>query len=498
MPPPHSRERDQPSDASALNVRLPDGSVLRFHRPFYIGRDLDCEVQIQDAHASRRHAQVTFVGGQWTIRDLRSSNGLFVEGERVEAASIGDGISVRLGQDGPSIDLGPGNRFAAPPPSPPLPPREAELEQATEDSMIAGYADRYLTGDVNEDVGGRTMMIRKAYQKIQQKQKRQTRWIISAVAVLALGAATYAVYAYRQLGDRQKEAAETFYRMKTLDVLISGIQEEMEAKGTPVSANMKAYEKEREEFEQHYNRVAEKAYGRRLSAKEHLILRITRLLGECEVTAPPEYLREVSHYIDRWKSTKRFEQALKRAQDGGYAPKIVTAFRARQLPVQYFYLAMQESDFIQTAVGTPTRFGYAKGMWQFIPATGREYGLKPGPYFGDGRVDPGDERFNWERATVAAASYIKKIYATDAQASGLLVMASYNWGERRVVERLRKMPANPRERNFWKLLKLYPQDIPPETYNYVFSIVSAAVIGENPRLFGFPFDNPLGFANSAQ
>jgi len=36
--------------------------------------------------------------------------------------------------------------------------------------------------------------------------------------------------------------------------------------------------------------------------------------------------------------------------------------------------------------------------------------------------------------------------------------------------------------------------VPDQTYNYVFYIVSAAVIGENPRLFGFQFDNPLGFA----
>jgi hypothetical protein len=42
------------------------------------------------------------------------------------------------------------------------------------------------------------------------------------------------------------------------------------------------------------------------------------------------------------------------------------------------------------------------------------------------------------------------------------------------------MPLNPRERNFWTLLAQYPEDIPPQTYNYVFSIVSAAVIGENP------------------
>jgi hypothetical protein len=51
------------------------------------------------------------------------------------------------------------------------------------------------------------------------------------------------------------------------------------------------------------------------------------------------------------------------------------------------------------------------------------------------------------------------------------------------------MPENPRERNFWRLLK--NQQIPRETYDYVFSIFSAAVIGENPKLFGFDFENPL-------
>jgi hypothetical protein len=35
--------------------------------------------------------------------------------------------------------------------------------------------------------------------------------------------------------------------------------------------------------------------------------------------------------------------------------------------------------------------------------------------------------------------------------------------------------------------------VPGETYDYVFNIVSAAVIGEDPRLFGLSFDNPLGF-----
>jgi len=70
-----------------------------------------------------------------------------------------------------------------------------------------------------------------------------------------------------------------------------------------------------------------------------------------------------------------------------------------------------------------------------------------------------------------------------------LVMASYNWGPTNMRKRIRRMPENPRDRNFWKLLKQHK--IPKETYDYVFYIISATVIGENPRLFGFEFDNPL-------
>ena len=69
------------------------------------------------------------------------------------------------------------------------------------------------------------------------------------------------------------------------------------------------------------------------------------------------------------------------------------------------------------------------------------------------------------------------------------LMASYNWGENRIRKLIKQMPENPRERNFWALLKKH--NIPDETYNYVYYIFSAAVIGENPRLFGFDFDNPL-------
>jgi hypothetical protein len=204
----------------------------------------------------------------------------------------------------------------------------------------------------------------------------------------------------------------------------------------------------------------------------------------------------VHRFIQKWQSTGRFTAALKRARDLGYTQRIVHAFESQGLPPQYFYLAMQESDFDTFRSGPPTRWGIAKGMWQFIPETAEKYGLKIGPLYAVPRPDPIDERLKWEMATNAAAHYIKDIYATDAQASGLLVMASYNWGERRVIDILRTMPADPRQRNFWQLLAKHGRELPDETYNYVFYIVSAAVIGENPRLFGFPFDNPLQSAET--
>jgi serine/threonine protein kinase len=303
------------------------------------------------------------------------------------------------------------------------------------------------------------------------------------------------VASFTQVGPapaRGTPAERTFYDMKAQDVIIARSQEDLARTGSTVSReSLTALQNRRRQLEQVYDEIASNLYGRQINERERLILRVTRLLGECDVVAPPNYIREVNRFIEQWRSTPRFEEAVKRARQNGYASAIAAAFAARQLPPQYFYLAMQESNFNPIQVGPATRWGIAKGMWQFIPATAAKYGLTVGPYQADARVDPADERLDWEKSTRAAASYIKDIYTTEAQGSGLLVMASYNWGERRIIDRLRNMPPNPQERNFWALLAQHREEVPPQVYDYVFSILSAAVIGENPRLFGFQFDNPL-------
>jgi peptidoglycan lytic transglycosylase D len=475
-----------------LSVRTEDGRAFRFTRPFTIGRERDCEVQIENGQVSRKHVMVSFGNGRWRLRDQRSGNGVFVDGQRVDSASVDSTLTIQLGAGGPLVmmELAP-QGLPTPPPVAPA--------AAGETRIVASYAEKYFGTAIDEEaVGGRTLMIRKAFQQVQKKQRRTYGGIVAVVALIAVAAAGYAYYGHRQIARQQAIAEDLFYTMKSLDMDIADVERRLATSGGAKDQDLvKTYQARRRQMEINYDRFISglKLYDHALTPQEQLILKVTRLFGECETAAPPEYLAEVGNYIRGWQSTSTYASAVKRAQDMGYVKTIAAEFEKQDLPAQFMYLAMVESGFDEVASGPPTRIGIAKGMWQFVPDTAKQYGLTVGPLVSLRRPDPGDDRHHWDKATRAAASYIKYIYSTDAQASGLLVMASYNWGEQRVIRMLRTMPANPRERNFWKVLAQHREQVPPETYNYVMRIVSAAVIGENPRLFGFGFDSPLAGTN---
>jgi hypothetical protein len=70
----------------------------------------------------------------------------------------------------------------------------------------------------------------------------------------------------------------------------------------------------------------------------------------------------VLKYIEKWKTTPRLKRAILRARENGYTAKIAETLLAYDLPPQYFYLALQESDFNLKACGPETKWGIAKGM----------------------------------------------------------------------------------------------------------------------------------------
>ena len=276
-----------------------------------------------------------------------------------------------------------------------------------------------------------------------------------AIAVLAAG------YVYRssvQLAAELSVAENLFYSMKALDVHFAGLERQLTVTaggGPAVLETVKGFRIYRRELERNYDQYVSQYYGRNLDETERAIVRLTRLFGEYDLAAPEDYVDQVKANIRRWQTTGRFTSALTVAQEKGYVRYIAEEFVAQNLPPQFFYLALQESNFDAFASGPQTSAGIAKGMWQFAPETGARYGLKIGPLAGHRVPDAEDDRFKWDRATGAAARYIKDMYSTDAQASGLLVMASYNLGEGRFLEMVRSLTPNPKERNFWKLLERY-------------------------------------------
>jgi membrane-bound lytic murein transglycosylase D len=463
-----------------------DRRDLHFRQSFRIGRQEDCEVRLEDDCVSRAHAEVAFADGKWWVRDLGSSNGIYVGDQRIVQMPVWQRLTIRLGISGPEVVLDVEQPEA----------ERGDVPLQGGETMVARYVQRYFSkGSAHETVGQHTMFLRKAFQQVQTKEKRKYGSIIGGLLILTLVVGAVALYQQRQIARQRATAQELFYSMKSLDVDIANVERIVaESKSQAGAAEIKKLRSRRRDMENNYDQFLATlhVYSPKMSEQDKLVLRVARIFGESELDMPKGFVDEVKRYIKKWQASDRYTKAMQKARDSGYPKPIADEFLAHGLPPQFFYLAMQESNFDPYAVGPMTRKGYAKGMWQFVPETAVKYGLHLGPLVDLSRPDPGDDRDHYDKATKAAAEYIQELYSNDAQASGMLVMACYNWGEDQVLPMVRAMPANPRERNFWRLLNEHREKIPQETYDYVFYIVSAAVIGENPRLFGFEFENPLG------
>lgn len=502
---------------------------FNLHDPFRIGRGEECEVPLQDQYVSRVHARGYFQDGNWWLEDLNSSNGLYVGEERVGKTALRDGSIVRLGLRGLDLHATVENvkhELVSPPapvfvplpppttPAPlpiepepviasaaasPVPPVKAQQPpaQPARGQVVssAPSAERYFGKLKEGDVAGEhTMFIRSAFQQVQKKQKRKYGGVMVALLVLALILAGFGYRQYRKANQQRELAEQMFYTVKGLDVEIANLQQAVNASGSvQARQQLKAIEGRRVQMEDSYNNFLANLhiYESGMKEEDRLILRVARIFGECEVDMPKDFKSEVMKYIKYWQSGTRYSSDMKLAMQNGYVDRIAKEMVKEGMPPQFFYVAMQESDFKADISGPVTGVGIPKGMWQFMPATAVHYGLKLGPLVDERRPDVMDQRTHYELETEAASKYIKDLYGNDAEASGLLVMACYNWGQPQVLRLVRSMPPNPRDRNFWKLMLQHRNQVPKETYDYVFRIVAAAVIGENPRLFGFNFDNPL-------
>lgn len=504
---------------------------------------------------SRAHAEVFPEAGRWWARDLGSTNGLLLNGERIDRSELRDGDELQLGKGAPVLLCSLQSALEAPrahsgqdaydlpaegsrreailpvsvpdldadtdvpePIIPPVgkgmdhPPPPSKSWDAEPQLSLSEIEDKYLNLDSAQPAGQRTQLIRMAYGRVRKKEKRRVSLILGALGVLLAGSLAYGLYQGHRVRVLDRQAAELFRTMKAYEVQIVGLRQLAEESGsTQLEEQLERIDSLRVEVMADYDGyVRDRGIYRKLKTKEEqLILRTARLFGESEFEVSGTFvdavLREIQGYWLTPGGRNRFRQGLERAEREGFTGQIVTTLRGQGVPPEFIYLALQESDFNVNAVGPPTRWGRAKGMWQFIPTTAVRYGLTPGPLSETGQRDPQDQRHDFHLSTDAASRYLRDLHGVLTQASGLLVMAAYNWGEHRVGPRLESLPtptdvfqaefaevpANPSSRNYWAFLREYGDRMPDETKDYVIKIFSAAVIGQDPRHFGFEFGNPL-------
>ena len=284
------------------------------------------------------------------------------------------------------------------------------------------------------------------------------------MTALLVGALIVIFLQHQDRGETLALAEQLFYDTKSLELELARLKTEFTRQpGAPIPPSVRKAGQQMKEMQTRYDNLTKEMelIGSHRSREDLLIFRVSRLFGEYDLSIPDSFVSEVKRYIHKWQQSERLQKAIVRMNEDNRAAVVVRALRERDLPPQFIYLAVQESNFKTDAIGPKTRFGIAKGMWQFIPQTATRYGLKTGPDKEKRRYDPRDERFDFRKSTEAAADYLRFLYTTEAQASGLLVMSAYNWGEGNIGRVVNRLPDNPAQRNFWRLLDT--QMIPDET-----------------------------------
>jgi membrane-bound lytic murein transglycosylase D len=139
---------------------------------------------------------------------------------------------------------------------------------------------------------------------------------------------------------------------------------------------------------------------------------------------------------------KKEDEFLQKMKDRSpsYFRVINGVFDKYGIPTELKYLAIVESQLRTTAV---SKVG-AKGLWQFMPVTARELGLKV-----SGKTD---ERTHFYKSTVAAAKYLKSLYGEFGD--WLLVLAAYNGGPGTVYKAMKKSGS----KNYWALQQYLPEE----------------------------------------
>jgi pSer/pThr/pTyr-binding forkhead associated (FHA) protein len=444
-----------------------------------IGRSPENDIVIQGPNAatvSAQHLEISKDGDRWRIHDTGSTNGTYVNGDKVGDGELCGQAIIRLGNDGPEFsflmdesapaELGetlviPQGIVLTPQPT------AQEAQHRSHEAMLSEAVARARLARI-EGLGGQTLNLMRDV--INHALARSSRRFLAVIYVLGAALVLTSLYGYGKIHSLKAEKASIDRRIAEIETRLQ------EAPGTPeerdlLIAQLDAYQGRAESLQHNL------LYRMSGNYKEPFVTQQIRALmtefGAEEYSIPPEFIDRVNFHIRQYQGPGRTQMELAFSVA---APKIAAMQQIlddEKLPPDFAYVPMVESAF----TARPTSTAGAAGPWQFTAVTARVYGLHV-----EGAVD---QRYNLQASTRAACHFLRSLLLDFGTGSSvMLALAAYNLGPNGVKEAIVRSVKDPiKQRNFWYLYRVHA--LPAETREYVPKVFAAIIIGRNPQHFGF-------------
>lgn len=494
---------------------LADGAIT-------IGRSSENTLQLHENElfVSNHHGILYKFNDTFSIQDMSSKNGIYVNGNRVSQFEIALNDIIGFGEKGPQLKLAFSDQSLDSPVKDPFKnePRSSDSTSTEQHTSISisnsdskhskattGVANVFLTADmenkllnnqINADEMAKLMSQGERLEKIMQKgnlseaqtsllhsaygaHRKYRKRAIALVSIILLSSLVLISFFLIRIFQYKNQLSIALDLQKQLNGYEEQIvQAKSSGAGTKeIATIVEELEKTKGQFDSVKSTLKQSDLQQFYTDTVELFLtEILSRFGESDYFIPPQMVERVKYHIDTYSNQLKpvVSRFLKRKKL--YFPMIQGVFSEKNIPVELAYISMLESGFNSHALSSAG----ARGLWQFMPNTGRSYGLKIDDYV--------DERIEPQKATYAAAEYLKDLIGIfGGKSSIMLVMAAYNAGESRIMRALREIDDPIRNRDFWFIYRM--GYLAEETNEYIPRILALMIIDEHWDYFGFTIPN---------
>ncbi len=442
-----------------------------------IGRGPQNDVVIQGpevASVSVQHLEIHREGDGFRVHDLESTNGTYLNGERVSDAALEAPATIRFGSQGPEL------KFTAEEPAaglektqvisedmiPAFPPLEVAPASAY-DGLLSDAVERARHARFR-GIGDQTLTIMRETLAVALRQTSRRLHIAIGLLVAALvgvaGAGAWRIAAL----NRERHSIDQ--RIHEVEAQLQTAANKP-AESDRLITQLEDYQSQAEQLE--HSLLYRLSPHQKEDFLTHEIRTLMAEFGAEVYSVPADFAERVGHYIELDQGPNRPLIAEVLHHDGPQLKVMRSVLQEEQLPLDLAYIPLVESAL---APKTASAAG-ALGPWQLTPVTARTFGL---------RVDREvDERTDLTKSTRASCRFLRQLILDFGSGSSvMLALAAYNLGPSKVKQAVMTTVRDPiKQRNFWYLYRAGA--LPKETREYVPKVVAAMIIGRSPTHFGF-------------